>query len=100
MRDAGSSALCASLKKKKKRGKVFGPIATCGFNYSRWTILRIGGWVDGGLVVHYLSLDNVWPLKDSSYLSQGLKTAMAICAIISRLKSSPASGHGGGEEGG
>lgn len=52
--------------------------------------------MDGGLVVHYLSLDNVWPLKGSSYLSQGLKTAMAICAIISRLKSSPAGGRGGG----
>lgn len=52
--------------------------------------------MDGGLVVHYLSLGNVWPLKGSSYLSQGLKTAMAICAIISRLKSSPAGGRGGG----
>lgn len=56
----------------------------------------VGGWVGGGLVLHYLSLDdNVWPLKDSSYLSQSLKTAMAICAIISRLKSNLAGGRGG-----
>lgn len=73
-------------KKKKKRGKVFGPIATCGFNYSRWTVLRIGGWVGGGLVVHYLSLDNVWPLKAPPCLSQGLKAAMANCAISSCFK--------------